>query len=126
MPRKWIAFCVVALVVAVATLADAAVATHLKLTRSVPAADAELADSPADIRLWFSQSPELAVSRITLHGPDGAVELGKVERVPDEDVLFAVVPGVLVAGKYEVSWRTSSGDGHPIRGEFGFSVAATR
>ena len=110
------------LVAAVATPA-AGSGLHLKLTKSAPAKDAELVDSPAEIRLWFSQATELSISRIQMTAADGTViELGKVETGPD-NALVAAVPTPLAAGTYEVAWRTSSGDGHPIRGTIGFAVA---
>jgi len=99
---------------------------HLRLERSAPADEAVVDTSPEEIRLWFSQEPELAVSRIALQGPVGEVELGDVERdEEDATVLFASVPEPLSDGPYTVSWVTSSGDGHPVRGEFGFRVQVT-
>lgn len=98
-------------------------APHLRLERSAPADEAVLEESPEEIRLWFSQEPELAVSRVGLQGPAGEVELGDVERdEEDAKILFASVPEPLPDGQYSVSWATSSGDGHPVRGDFGFRV----
>lgn len=98
---------------------------HLRLERSSPADEAVLDESPGEIRLWFSQEPELAVSRIELRGPAGAVELGEVDSGEEDlKVLFATVPGPLPAGDFTVSWVTSSGDGHPVKGDFSFRVAA--
>lgn len=110
------------LVAAVAPAAGSSV--HLELTKSVPAKDTALAASPAEIRLWFSQATELSISRIQLTAADGTeVELGEVASAP-ENALVAAVLSPLDAGTYEVAWRTSSGDGHPIRGTFTFTVAA--
>lgn len=101
-------------------------ALHLRLERSAPADEAVLETPPEEIRLWFTQEPELAVSRIGLEGPAGKVELGEVERDEDApEVLFASVPEPLPDGRYTVSWVTSSGDGHPVKGEFGFRIDTT-
>ncbi len=117
----------IVLVTLAAAVATPAVGSgmHLKLDKSAPAEDAELSSSPGEIRLWFSQATELSVSRIKLTTADGAeIELGKVEAA-EENALVATVLGALDAGTYEVAWRTSSGDGHPIRGTFAFTVTAT-
>lgn len=119
------ALCIVALVAtALAHASAAAPAFHLQLTRSSPADGAELTEPPAQIRLWFSETPEHAVSMIRLEGAGGEVELGEV-RAGDEDSLIADVVGTVAAGDYTVTWRTSSGDGHPVRGSFTFALATT-
>jgi len=98
---------------------------HLRLIKSSPAKDAELGNPPGEIRLWFSEETELSVSRIKLTAADGTeIELGRVE-VGDENTLVAAVAAEFSAGSYEVAWRTSSRDGHPITGAFGFSVVDT-
>lgn len=113
---------VLAVILAVGALASPAVALmHLELERSAPAADEQLAAAPEELRLWFSQKPEPAVSMIRVDGPAGAVELGDITAGAANDLAIAL-PASLPAGAYTVTWRTSSGDGHPIRGSFGFTV----
>jgi hypothetical protein len=103
-----------------------AAGAHLRLTKSAPAKDASLSTSPAEIRLWFSLPPELSISRIKVTAADGTeVVLGEVKADVD-NVLVAAVPESMIAGEYEVSWRTSSGDGHPLTGTFAFAVESTR
>lgn len=122
--------CVIAatILLAVATVVTTPAASgnlHLRLTKSAPAENAELSESPTEIRLWFSQETELSISRIAVTAADGTeIELGKVEAA-EENALVAAMVDVLSAGTYEVAWRTSSGDGHPIRGTFGFTVTTT-
>lgn len=109
----------------VVTTPAAAGNLHLRLTKSAPAENAALSESPTEIRLWFSQETELSISRIVVTAADGTeIELGKVEAA-EENALVAPMVDVLSAGTYEVAWRTSSGDGHPIRGTFGFTVTTT-
>lgn len=59
---------------------------------------------------------------MTETGPDGAVV-----SVGDPEVLGATVRQPLAeglpAGAYTVDWRVTSGDGHPITGSIGFTVA---
>lgn len=116
---------VAALLLAPVVPADASPGMHLQLTRSAPADGATVSAAPEEIRLWFSQKPEHAVSMIRLQGPGGEVELGEVQ-AGDENTLFAALVGSLEPGDYTVHWRTSSGDGHPIRGSFAFTLTPSR
>lgn len=96
---------------------------HLHLTRSQPAKDTLLASPPTEIRLWFSQPPTVALSRITLTGPAGKAELGPITRDPkDSTLITAHIVSELPGGNYSLAWRAASADGHPIRGTFPFSI----
>lgn len=125
MPRHFEArLLLLALALALLTLLGAAEATppHLRLERSQPAADATVEGPVDEIRLFFSQAPELAVSRISLSWADGEIPLGDLA-AGDDNSIRADVLEMLVPAVYTVSWRTSSGDGHPIRGTFEFTLA---
>jgi methionine-rich copper-binding protein CopC len=100
---------------------------HLKLDSSTPQADQVVSESPDKIVLDFSQRPELPVSRIAVTGAQGAAELADVQRSEEDDtILWAAVEEPLADGAYTVNWVTSSGDGHPVRGEFSFTVTTGR
>jgi methionine-rich copper-binding protein CopC len=102
---------------------------HLALLRSSPAKDSTVAASPKEIRLWFSQSPELAATQVKVtDAAEGAVKLGKLQRgsKTDEALVIAPLMGTLGAGRYTVSWRTMSRDGHVVKGDFAFTVASAR
>ncbi len=102
-------------------------AIHLKLDKSTPAADAVVTQSPEKIVLEFSQSFELAVSKVTIKGAAGDATLGKLGRhEEDETIMWAPIEAPLADGVYSVNWVTSSGDGHPVRGDFDFTVEAAR
>lgn len=113
------ALVIAALAIAVAPRAGSGRALHLRLTRSEPAKDSVVA-APKELKLWYSQVPQLRLTRVTLTGPAGAVETDK----PVQDSLLIRVPitGAVAPGAYTVSWLTASSDGHPIRGTFGFRV----
>lgn len=116
-----------AVVLAAAGAAPAAVVLHLKLDASVPEADQVVTEAPDRIVLDYSQSPELAVSRVTLEGEQGEVEVSEVKRSEEDDtILWVAIEQPLTDGAYTVNWVTSSGDGHPIRGEFSFTVSTGR
>jgi copper transport protein len=106
------------------TVALAAVGTlsaHMAYSKSIPAQDATLSESPSQLRVWFTQDPEPAVSQISLEGPSGEIELGKTT-VAAEKSLVASVPAALAPGSYTVKWRSAGNDGHVQRGDFTFSV----
>lgn len=113
------ALVIAALAIAVVPRAGSGSALHLRLTRSEPAKDS-VVTAPTELKLWYSQVPQLRLTRVTLTGPAGAVETGK----PVQDSLLIRVPisGAVTPGAYTVSWLTASSDGHPIRGTFGFRV----
>ncbi|HET7621281.1 MAG TPA: copper resistance protein CopC [Gemmatimonadaceae bacterium] len=99
---------------------------HLHLRHSSPAAKAVLDTVPRELRLVFTEAPQLAVSSVRLLAPDGSeVELGKA--FIDPDSATALVAGIaatrLSAGSYTVVWRTASSDGHPMEGRFSFTIA---
>lgn len=95
---------------------------HNRLTKSEPAADSTIA-APREIRLWFSERPTPRLSSIILQAADSSrVTLGSVGATDDPLSITAPVEGVLRAGQYAVTWRTTSGDGHVVRGRFVFRV----
>ena len=115
---KTVGWCLALVVASVATAA-----AHMAVQKTTPEADAVLSESPQHIRMWFTQSPDPVISRLTLEGAGGAVALGDTE-VRDDRSLVAMLPSKLVAGAYTVRWRTAGDDGHTQRGEFAFTVRA--
>lgn len=96
---------------------------HLRLTKSDPAKDQVVA-APSVIRLWFSLAPELAVTTIRVTDGEGkAIALSPVRRGSAANApIEAEVSGALAPGRYTVFWKTSSRDGHPMKGDFVFTV----
>ncbi|HEV2129759.1 MAG TPA: copper resistance protein CopC [Longimicrobiaceae bacterium] len=99
-------------------------AAHQRLLRSEPAREATLNVAPRELRLVFNEPVTLAFTRLELLGPQGTpVALGELRTAPDStQVLIAPITGPLRAGGYAVRWQTASQDGHPVRGEFTFSI----
>jgi hypothetical protein len=96
---------------------------HNHLTKSTPAAKATLTAAPTQIRLWFAEKPEIALTRITLRTADSTrITLGKVATTDDTLSVTAPVTGAMAKGGYVVSWQTAGKDGHVIRGSFPFTV----
>ncbi len=96
---------------------------HGQLSSSDPPSGARLSAPPREVRLQFTEAPELALSRIEVKGPEGAVPVGRVDRAPGaRDTLVAPFEGATAPGTYTVEWRTAGRDGHPVRGRFEFTV----
>ena len=103
----------------------AGAAAHEELRAAQPAEGDELGIAPDRLRLTFVNPVELSLARLTLIGPDGAVELGELRRAPDAArILEAPILGPLVPGSYRVRWQVAGPDGHPVRGEYTFTILA--
>ena len=95
---------------------------HARLTRSAPGSDEHLAQSPTQLRLWFSEAPQLALTRVTLLAPDSSVvALGPLTASGKMSVTLAIGKP-LSPGAYVVVWRVAAADGHPSNGRFRFVV----
>lgn len=106
----------------VSMLVPAVARAHAHLLRSEPAKDARLATAPTSLRLWFSEAPQLAITRIVLLGPSGdTIAVGAPQKLT-QDGLAVAITGSLVPGSYTVQYRTAAADGHPVRGSFAFVV----
>jgi len=97
---------------------------HATLLSSEPAAKSSLTTSPTRIRLVFSEEIEPSLGRIRLVGPGGRVIALKSSGDPrNVSALVAPITSPLAPGVYRVEWRIVSEDGHPIDGDYSFSLA---
>ncbi|HEX5437766.1 MAG TPA: copper resistance protein CopC, partial [Gemmatimonadaceae bacterium] len=117
----------VSLLTLVALLIPGTLWAHAHLLKSTPAAGARLSTPPDAIRLWYSEAPEVALTRIVLLGPSGdTVRIGAITKNPkDAKQLSIPIPVSLAAGQYTLIWHTSAADGHPTHGQFTFTVLAS-
>ena len=101
-------------------------ARHLRLTKSEPAADTTITSVTA-VKLWFSQPVELGVTTVRLAAEGNRnIELAALTKASREvgTPVVAGIPGTIEPGRYTVTWRTMSRDGHAVNGTFGFTLAA--
>jgi copper resistance protein C len=100
-------------------------ARHLRLVKSEPAKN-DSVSSISVVKLWFSLKPSTPLTRIRLKSPNGTeVTLGPAAPdSADDKLMVAPISAPLPAGRYTVSWKTASSDGHPISGDFAFVVTA--
>lgn len=116
---RWLVMVVTALAL------TSAVFAHMKLARTLPAADSTVTAAPTQVQAWFTQAPDPKVSRLSLEGPSGTVKLGAVRAAEDKS-LAAPIEGALPDGTYTVSWQAAGDDGHIQKGTFKFTVRQTR
>jgi methionine-rich copper-binding protein CopC len=105
----------VAMVIGASTLQ-----AHMKLEKSEPAANAVVAKPLPHVQVFFTEAPDLKVSKLELKGPSDKTKLVQVH-VMDKS-LMAVVDGEMPDGVYTVSWQAAGKDGHIQKGDFTFTV----
>ncbi|ENN86841.1 hypothetical protein RHSP_31539 [Rhizobium freirei PRF 81] len=97
---------------------------HAHLEIAEPGKDSAIPSSPTAITLNFSEGLEPSFSSISLTDESGvAVPLGPATVSDDTDTRLTAAPATpLKPGKYHVTWRALSKDGHRTAGSFDFSV----
>ena len=118
---RWLA--VMALAAGGLALAAQAADAHAWYLRSNPAADARLARAPAEIRVSFTEPPDVRGSEIQVLTTEGRrVDRGDL-RATDEPNGLAVAVEPVGDGGYTVAWTVlSTVDGHTTKGSFVFAV----
>lgn len=108
-------------VTAVAALAVAGAASaHAHLVSSTPAANA-VGGSPDTIVLRFNEALEPQFSSFQVKGP--APVAGAMLSLPGQDKsLSMALTAPLKPGRYDVTWRVVSKDGHRTQGGYAFTV----
>jgi copper resistance protein C len=114
--RRAAAVLAAALTVVVVTTAPAG--AHTTLTSSDPRKGATVT-SPRQIRLTFGD-PVRFTGVVVLDAKGGHHESGTSQAVDNQ--VTEQVAGVLVPGVYTVGWRVVAPDGHPVTGEYRFTV----
>ncbi len=112
------------LVIAALLLTALPVYAHASLSRSEPASNAVLEESPSEIRLWFTEPLEPSFSRIRLRDTSGSVIETEASQIDNNDPMQMFVPvSNLPDGVYTVVWQVvSTADGHLTSGNFAFTV----
>lgn len=98
---------------------------HATLLRSTPAANSRLAQPPDTIRLVFSEPVVPGLSQIALIDSAGNARQLQVAGDPRNVRILIGRVGPIPRGRYKVSWRILSADGHPIVGTFSFFVESS-
>jgi methionine-rich copper-binding protein CopC len=110
--------------VAIVLMASAPAPMHLRLVRAEPAADTTVTAVPREIRLFFSQEPEIRATRVMI--TDAASKEVTVATAQadakDGKIVIAPITGAVAPGIYTVTWRTMAKDGHAVNGTFHFTL----
>lgn len=104
------------------TLLTTPASAHDSLVDSDPAQDVVLTEIPSQLELTFSgEISDLGVQFVVI-GPE---ERDVVQGTPTVSgtVVTQALAEELVDGDYQVTWRVTSSDGHPISGTIDFSIA---
>lgn len=97
---------------------------HAFLQRATPAVGSAVRESPAQVKLWFSEDLEPAFSTLKVMGPDGKEVDKRDKRVDSANAtLMEVSLPTLPPGRYRVVWRALSVDTHVTEGDFVFDIA---
>jgi len=109
-------------------MSDPGTVLHLRLDSTEPAAGTALPASPEEIRLFFSEPPQMQGTTVRLADAGGEL-VATTEAVADEAdarQVFIVPAEPLAPGAYTVHWRVIAQDGHAQRGDFDFEVRGSR
>jgi hypothetical protein len=99
------------------------VEAHAFLERAQPAVGSTVQTSPAEVRIWFSEKIEPALSMIQVFDASGReVDKRDVHLDRSNHALLHVSLPALGPGTYKVVWRVVSVDTHVTNGSFNFRV----
>ncbi len=102
-----------------ASLAEA----HAFLSHSDPKVGSTVKSSPAEIKIWFTDELQGALSSIEVLDPDGHEVDKKDAKVdPSDDGIMSVSVPKLAPGTYKVQWHAVCRLGHDTSGSFTFKV----
>jgi hypothetical protein len=100
---------------------------HAVLVKSVPAQRATLTEPPPKVELWFNERLEPAYSKASVTNEAGAqVDLRDVAVSADDPRRLSLSLPPLVPGRYTVSFRVLSVDGHVVESTLTFTVKSRR
>jgi methionine-rich copper-binding protein CopC len=105
----------------------AAALAHAVLVKSIPAQRATLAESPPRVELWFNERLEPAYSKASVtNEADTQVDLRDVAVSAEDPRRLTVSLPALAPGRYTVSFRVLSVDGHVVESKLTFTVKERR
>jgi hypothetical protein len=106
---------------AMLTLASTAFA-HAFLERASPPVGSEIATSPPEVSITFTEGVEPSFSTIEVRSATGAVVSTGGPYIAGNNRRLAVKLPKLLPGSYTVIWHATSVDTHKTEGSFKFTV----
>ena len=96
---------------------------HAFLDRAEPAVGNQVHSPPTQVKIWFTERLEPALSKIQVFDSSGQqVDKRNVQADKSYPILLSVSLPELRPGKYKVVWRVVSVDTHVTTGNFAFEV----
>jgi len=97
--------------------------THAFVDHAEPAAGSQIQAAPTQVKIWFTEKLEPALSKIQVFDSSG-LEVDKRDVKIDQSnaALLTVSLSKLKPGKYKVVWRVVSVDTHVTTGNFTFEL----
>lgn len=95
---------------------------HDELVSSDPAADASLQSTPQEITLSYSAEIMEIGNEVRVTNSAGDVVSDGDAKTEGRDVVQNIKSSDAIDETYTVTWRVVSSDGHPIQGEYKFTV----
>jgi copper resistance protein C len=96
---------------------------HAFLDHSDPKVGGTVTQSPAEVKIWYTQEVEPAFSSIAVQNAQGReVDKKDVHLDAQDKSLLEVSLPKLPPGTYTVSWHVVSVDTHRTQGRFKFSI----
>jgi copper resistance protein C len=97
------------------------------LDHAEPAAGSTINTPPTEIKIWFTENPEPALSQIQLFDHRGKpLTQNKAVVDSDDPTLLKLSIPVLKPGEYKVSWKVVSADLRMTVGTFSFNIRKSR
>jgi copper resistance protein C len=97
---------------------------HAFLERASPPVGSEIAASPPELSMTFTEGVEPLFSTIEVRAATGTVvSTGTPHVVPDNNRRLAIELPKLPRGTYTVIWHATSVDTHKTEGSYRFTVA---
>lgn len=116
----------VAVVTTLASLVVAASAVpasaHAELIRSDPEADSVRSQAPTQVTLTFGEDLRPIGRALVVTDPSGARVVQPDTLTTDGPVMSVQLTALTVPGLYRVAYRVVSADGHPVSGDYTFTL----
>jgi methionine-rich copper-binding protein CopC len=122
--KNVIARSVTMIALAASALGATALLPHTRLVKSEPGKDSTVTTAPKELKLFFSEAVKASVAGVRLLASDSSVvPLGTLKNGDGQPApVVAPVTGAIKPGAYRVMWRVTGADGHPITGNYVFTV----
>lgn len=119
--RRW----VVAVLLSIAGLLLAATpaSAHTTLVSATPSVDGTLGDVPDRVELAFTTPVQARLAQVVVADADGRDHVVGAASTFDSRVVAELAS--VAPGRYRVAYRVVAPDGHPVVGEYSFTVAAS-